>query len=199
MNKDYIIRRIEEADKRIKELLEHGDIKKISEEERHRLVIFFRQRSLHRLQTARIIYEASGKDNYEDYGEAVGAGYYSMYYIVHGYVAANYHIKLKEGTPGVHAITLHFILYYLVKTNKLARNLYEEYCKALEMTAETHAFNLEEYREAAFEYAAQYDDQKSQREKFTYFTTTTAVKEEAKRAIEVAEQFINKMLELIES
>jgi len=45
----------------------------------------------------------------------------------HSFLALKYKTKLREGLRGVHIITEYIILYYLVKTKKLAAHLYDNY------------------------------------------------------------------------
>ena len=97
-----------------------------------------------------------------------------MYYVVHSFLALQYKTKLREGIRGVHAITEYIVLYYLVKTKKLAKHLYEEYVKAYETTAQTQKLSVEDFQEKAFEYAQQYDKSRTAREVFTY-TVTPAI------------------------
>ncbi len=120
-----------------------------------------------------------------------------MYYIVHSYLALKYDRKLREGVRGVHAITLHLVVYYLVKTGKLAKHLYEEYCNALEEAAEVQAFDLGEYQKTAFAYAKEYQQQREKRERFTYFVSQNAEKHHAENSIKVAEEFINTIRQLM--
>ncbi|MEK6960905.1 MAG: hypothetical protein AABX47_07055 [Nanoarchaeota archaeon] len=129
------------AESSIRKLTESGDLKKITPQDANRIGDFFETRSMNRLQTAKLIYESSRNNEkklpatYSDYSEAVAAAYYSMFYIVHAYLACVYNTKLREGIRGVHAITNHLVLFYLVKTNKLAKHLYEEYLATLETTS----------------------------------------------------------------
>ena len=131
---DIIKKKIEIAERRILELIKAGDLKNLPDAEKYQISRFYEEKSRNRLETAKIIYNAS-KDSdknggkYKDYAEVVSAAYYSMYYIVHAFLALKYKTKLREGLRGVHAITEYVILYYLVKTKKLAEHLYDEYLK----------------------------------------------------------------------
>ena len=195
---DVIKEKIEIAEKRVLELTKLGNLKKLSETEKHQISRFYEEKSKNRLQTAKIIYNTSkglnkegiGKD-YRDYGEVVAASYYSMYYIVHAFLALKYKTKLREGLRGVHAITEQIILYYLVKTKKLAKHLYEEYLKTYETTAQIQKLSLDDFQEQAYGYAEQYDKSHTAREIFTYNVTPNVEEYHAKQAINVAEEFIN--------
>jgi len=141
---DLIKKKIVIAEKRILELTQSGDLKKLSETEKHKISDFYQEKSRNRLETARLIYNASMdydkkgiSREYKDYAEVVAAAYYSMYYIIHAFLALNYKTKLREGLRGVHAITEYIILYYLVKTKKLAKHLYEEYLKMSEFSIQS--------------------------------------------------------------
>ena len=196
--KDFITKKLEETEKRIKELLEDGSLKKINSSERSIVAAFFDRKSLNRFQTTQIIFrESSTSTDYCDYSEAVGSGYYSMYYIVHAYIAKKYGLKLREGVRGVHAITLHLIIYYLIKTNKLSRHLYEEYCAAMNLTAEIQAFNPDEFQKDAFSYAQKYEKERGKREMFTYFIAKNAEKSHAESTLQVAEKFIAAIREIM--
>ncbi|MBU1204794.1 MAG: hypothetical protein KKE93_02710 [Nanoarchaeota archaeon] len=195
---DVIKNKIKIAEKRVLELVKAGNLKKLSETEKHQISRFYEEKSKNRLETAKIIYNASKgsykegiSEGYKDYAEVVAAAYYSMYYIVHAFLALKYKTKLREGLRGVHAITEHIILYYLVKTKKLAKHLYEEYLKTYETTAQIQKFNVEDFQEQAYKYAKQYDESRTAREIFTYNVTPSVEEYNTKQAISAAEEFIN--------
>lgn len=190
--KDIIKNKVEIAEKRILELTKLGDLKKLSETEKHQISKFYEEKSKNRLETAKIIYNASkNNQEYKDYAEVVAAAYYSMYYIVHAFLALKYKTKLREGLRGVHIITEYIILYYLVKTQKLAKHLYEEYLKTFETTAQVQKISIEDFQGKAYEYAKQYDKTRTAREIFTYNITFNVEEYNAKKAIDTAEEFIN--------
>ncbi len=197
--KDYIAQRIAEAEKRIQELLKANDIKKITETEAYRVSEFYLQKSINRIQTAKIILKESlnKENNYTDFGEAVSTSYYSMYYIIHCFIALKYRVKLREGVRGIHAITIHLLLYYLIKTNLLARHFYEEYRKNLDAAAQIQAFNPEEYQEESYKYAQDYEQQRTDREIFTYSISRTAAENHAQHSIQIAEEFITTLRQLL--
>ena len=198
MSEDFIKKKIGEAENRVQELLKKGDLRKITEKESYQFSQFFENKSLARLETAKIIFSASqNSQSYCDFSETVSAAYYAMYYTVHAFLAKEYQRKVREGLRGVHAITLHLIVYYLIKTEKLAKHLYEEYCTALEAAAEIQAFQKEEYQEKAFSYARNYQQQREKREQFTYFVSKNAEQSHAKQALEIAEEFISTIRELM--
>jgi len=189
---DLINKKVIIAEKRIIELIQSGDLKSLSETEKYQISKFYEAKSMNRLETAKIIYSASNtSEGYKDYSEVVAAAYYSMYYIVHSFLALSYKIKLREELRGVHAITEYAILYYLVKTNRLAKHLYEEYVKAFETTAQIQKINIEDFKEKAYGYAEQYSKSRSARETFTYNVTPIVEKFNAENAIKSAEEFIN--------
>jgi len=195
---DLITKKIEIAEKRIIELMKSGDLKKLSETDALMISKFFKDKSKNRLDSAKLIYSASqnsGKfslaNDYNDYAEAVASAYYSMYYIVHSFLALKYRSKLSEDIRGVHAITEYIILYYLVKTKRLAKHLYEEYTRALETTAQIQKITIEDFQEKAFEYVRKYDKNRSDRETFTYTITKSVEEYAAIHAIKIAEEFIN--------
>lgn len=185
------------AERSIRSLTEAGDLKKLPAQEAIQIASFYEARSLNRLQTAKLVYEASAKegkritDLYSDYSEAVSAAYYAMFYIVHAYLATLYKTKLREGVRGVHAITHHIVLYYLVKTKQLAQHLYEEYLATLETTSSIQNITLEDFQPRAQQIAKEYDKTRHAREIFTYNTSPSIEAHHAERAIKTAEEFIN--------
>ena len=195
---DLIKKKIEIAEKRILELLKSGDLKKLPEKEGYQISDFYKKKSENRLETAKIIYNTSKSNSeYKDYAEVVSAAYYSMYYIIQSFLALNYRIKFKEMLRGVHIITEYAILYYLIKTKKLATHFYEEYLKALETTAEIQKINIEDFQEQAYDYAEKYDKSRSAREKFTYFSNIEVEEYNAMQAINIAEEFNNTIKQLM--
>ena len=206
MNTEKIIQnKINIADKRIKELNSSGDIKKLQENEANQIAQFYIERSANRLETAKLIKEiSSGKEQtdfvskkYNDYGECVSAAYYAMYYIVHAYLAKVYKTRLREDVRGVHAITTQLILYYLVKTERLARHLYDEYQKTLGTVAKIQNFTLDDFQSEAYKLAEKYDQSRDARETFTYKVTKNAEERYAQQTIEIAEEFINTIRRLM--
>ncbi len=193
---DKIKKKIKIAEKRIKELTDIGDIKKISEKEKYLISKFYTDKSENRLKSAKIIYkESNNSDSYNDYAEVVAAAYYSMYYIVHAFLALKYKTKLKQEVRGVHIITEYIILYYLIKTNMLAKNLYEEYLNTFQTTAQVQ--RLEDFQKKAYSYAQKYDKVRSNREIFTYNVSSSVEEFHANHALETAEEFINKIKEIM--
>src|SRR3989344_7761571 len=201
---DLIKKKIVIAEKRILELTQSGDLKKLSETEKHKISDFYQEKSRNRLETARLIYNASMdydkkgiSREYKDYAEVVAAAYYSMYYIIHAFLALNYKTKLREGLRGVHAITEYIILYYLVKTKKLAKHLFEEYLKTFETAAQIQKINIEDFQEEAYDYVKKYNKSRSAREIFTYNIAANIEEYHAKQAINAAEEFINRIRQLM--
>ena len=193
---DIIKKKIEIAERRILELTKAGDLKNLPDAEKYQISKFYEEKSRNRLETAKIIYDASKNSDenirgYKDYAEVVSAAYYSMYYIVHAFLALKYKTKLREGLRGVHAITEYIILYYLVKTKKLAEHLYNEYLKTFETAAQIQKLSLDDFQEKAYRYAEQYNKSRSSREIFTYNATPNVEEYHAKQAINTAEEFIN--------
>ncbi len=193
------------AEKRIKDLYSSEALKKLQEDEANSIAKFYLEKSRNRLETARIILEisesrerlASATKNYNDYSECVSAAYYSMYYVVHAYLAKVYKTRLKEDVRGVHAITSQIILYYLVKTEKLAKHLYEEYQKTLDTVAKIQNLTIEDFQLEAYKMAEKYEQSKDARETFTYAVNKEAEEHHAQQTIEIAEEFINTIQQLM--
>ncbi len=187
---DIIEKKMNIAEKSIKSLILSEDLKKVSNS--IEIANFYETKALNRLQSTRLIYSASSSNvGYSDYGEAVAASYYSMYYIVHSFLALVYKTKLMEDVRGVHAITHNIILYYLVKTKMLAAHLYEEYVKTLETTEKIHKLTIDSFQEEAFSYAKKYDKSREAREVFTYQTSAKIEATHSEKSIKIAEEFVN--------
>ena len=195
---DLIKKRVAIAEKCIIGLNKSCDLKSLSEMEKYKISGFYEEKSKNRLETAKIIYNASKKnEGYKDYSEVVSAAYYSMYYIVHAFLALNYKTKLREGLRGVDAITEYIILYYLVKTKRLAKHLFEEYLKTFETAAQIQKINIEDFQEEAYGYVKKYNKSRSAREIFTYNIAANIEEYHAKQAINEAEEFINRIKQLM--
>jgi len=195
---NLIKNKIIQAEKRILELSKSGDLKSLSEQEKYSISSFYEEKSKNRLESARIIYKASKNNKtYRDYAEVVSAAYYSMYYIVHAFVAFNYKIKIRENIRGVHAITEHLILKYLVKTGVLANKLYQDYLQTFHTAAEVQKIPLSDFQIKAYEYAKKYDKSREAREMFTYNVTPLVESRNAEESLKIAEEFINTLRQLM--
>lgn len=85
IRKDILI-----AEKRVLELNENEELKRLSEIDKYKIANFFKEKSKNRLETARLVYNASKNIenkkinnifmDYCDYSEVVAASYYEMYY-----------------------------------------------------------------------------------------------------------------------
>lgn len=204
MNEDELIKKkIEIAERRVLEMRKSGEIKNLSESEKYGISNFYEEKSKNRFKSAKILYNASNKykkesnRNYHDYSEVVSAAYYSMYYIVHSFIALKYKLKLKEDLRGVHAITEHLILYYLVKTGVLAKHLYKEYLRTLQITSDVQKIPLSNFQIKAYEYSKKYGQNRVAREKFTYNTGLSAEARNAEDALRIAEEFISTIRQLM--
>ncbi len=198
-------KREEIAEKAVRELVQAGSLKKLSDVMANQIAVFYENKCLNRLQTAKLVYEASRDlekrkglgSGYADYSEVVAAAYYAMYYVVHAYLALAYKTKLRERVRGVHAITHNLVLYYLVKTKMLAKHLYEEYLETLETTFSIQR-TVESFQPEAHKYAEKYDEARDAREIFTYNTTPNIEAHHAEKAVKTAEEFINTVRQLMQ-
>lgn len=199
--------KITEAKREVEKLLDSQNLKKLPEDIKDKIAKFYEEKSRRRMETAALVFSYSSdakkrqtgevSKEYADYSEVVVASYYAMYYIVHAYIAKKYAVKIGENLRGVHVITHNLVLYYLVNTNKLAAHLYEEYKKTMETTAELQKISIDDFQEKAFWYAEKYAERKAAREKYTYYVTRSAEEHHAKRAQEVAQEFIQTIRELM--
>lgn len=200
---ELIKKKIAIAEKIILQMINAGDMKTLSEQEKYSISEFYEEKSKNRLKSAKIIYDSSNKNkksqnsDYTDYPEVVSAAYYSMYYIVHSFVALKYKLKLREQLRGVHAITEHLILYYLVKTGILAKHLYQEYLQTFQTTAEIQKIPLSNFQIKAYEYAKKYDQSREAREIFTYNITPSVEARNAEEALRIAEEFTSTIRQLM--
>lgn len=204
---DEINKKIAEAEKSITRLIQAGDLKKLPGTSKYQIAKFYESKGLKRLETAKLIYEISKDDkkkklndlseDYDDYSEVVAAAYYAMYYIVHAYLAGQYKTKLGEDIRGVHAITQHIILYYLVKTKRLAKHIYQEYMNTFETAAQVQRIDVEDFQEEAYSYVETYGKSRGAREDFTYKTTSSVEAHHAEQAISVAEEFVSTVRQLM--
>jgi len=177
--------RIKQAENRVTELVANNSIKKIKNYEH--IATFYELKSLSRFRTGKLIFD-NCTESYSDYSEVVAASYYAMYYIVHSFLAKAYKIKLREDTRGTHAITYNLVIYYLVKTNKIAKHLLNEYIST--MDSASAVLGLDDFKDKAYSLARKYKTAKNSRESFTYSTTTVAEKRHALKALKASKEFI---------
>src|SRR3989338_9218509 len=111
IHENSIQKNILRAETRLKELRDTGSIKNLTDIEKIEIKMFYEKQCLKRFQTAKLLYAIS-KDtdmkrlnnipiDYTDYAEIVATSYYSMYYIIHAYIAGMYNIKIADDTRGI--------------------------------------------------------------------------------------------------
>jgi len=175
-----------QAEKRIMQLVKEKSIIKIKNS--LKIADFYEKKSLARFKSARIIHN-SANDIYSDYSEVVSACYYSMYYVVHSYIAKIHSSRIDDDIRGVHAITLSMVYYYLVKTKKIAMHLFREYNNAFENAS--NLLKIDDFQKQAVSLADSFRATRNSREDFTYSTTKVAEKRHASIALKSAEEFIS--------
>ena len=204
MKPEEVKKRIEEADIVIQNLLRENKISKLSEIERIKYLNFYKKQANLSLIAADLLYNISTEklskefhkleQNYECYLWVINSSYYSMFYAVHALLAyKNTRILEKQG---IHKITAHALVYYCLKNDFIAKELYEQFVESQKEAAEL--FNLEEFQKRAAELASKYFFEADKRTKFTYEIGEEAKKQNALTSLQRAKEFLNEIEKIIE-
>lgn len=132
--------------------------------------------------------------NYECFLWVINPSYYCMFYAVHALLAYKGVRILSE--QGVHKITAHALVYFCVKNNFIAKELYEQFVQSQREAAEL--LNLDDFKERAEDLASKYFYEVEKRSKFTYETEEEAKQRHADTSLQRAKEFLNEVEKIIE-
>lgn|SRR3989344_8503029 len=197
-------KKIREADSIILNMIREDKIIKLSDQEKIRFVNFYKKQANLSLIAADLLYNISTEreskdfhklnDDYECFLWVTNASYYSMFYIIHALLSYK-GIRITS-QQGIHKITAHALVYYCIKTNFIAKELYEQFIKIQEEI--TELFNLEYFQKRAVDLTTKYFYETEKRSKFTYETTEDIKQQHAKTSLQRAREFINEIEKIIE-
>lgn len=195
--------RIKEADSVITNLIrERKVITKLSESEKTKFANFYRKQAKLSVIAADLMYEISTERtskefhklnlDYESFLWVINPSYYSMFYAVQA-LLAHKGIRILS-SQGVHKTTAHALVYFCVKNNFIAKELYEQFVQSQREAAEL--MNLEDFKGKAEELANKYFYEAEKRAKFTYETEEEAKQRHAHTSLQRAKEFL-KEIEII--
>lgn len=194
---------IRDADSVILNLIQENKIIKISEQEKSRFMNFYKKQANLSLIASDLLYnistEKSSKEfhrldeRYECFLWAINSSYYSMFYAVHALLAYK-GIRILT-IQGIHKITAHALVYYCIKNNFIAKELYEQFIenqnKAIEL------LNIEDFKKKAIDLTSKYIYEIEKRSKFTYETTEEVKQKHAFTSLKRAKEFLNEIEKII--
>lgn len=189
-------KRLNEIKRRVESLVKEGIIRK---EKEKKFVEFFLNNSRNSLDSAKLLFEISTKDNlktsfglpgFNGFLWVINSSYYSMFYMARALLESQ-GIKIKTDLS-IHAITFGALVYYFYLTGKLEKKLVEDFADAGEEASEILG------KEKAKSLVEDYFYEKQKRATFTYEMGVIAMQNKSQTSLERAKRFneeIRKMLE----
>lgn len=205
MNRREFEKRAKEAEMVIPPLINGGEIiTKRPEHEMARFAEFYRKQANLSLIAADLLFiistEKEAKEfhrldpGYEGFLWVVNPSYYSMFYAVHALLAhRGVRILSKQG---VHNKTGHALVYFCVKNNFIAKELYSRFMESQSEAAEL--LSLDDLREKAIQLASKYFYEAEKRSRLTYETDEEAKRKHAHTSLKRAKEFLNEIEQIIE-
>lgn len=137
------------------------------------------------------------EEDFECYMWAVVCSYYSMFYAVNSALATR---SIKIGDEIVHKAALNCLIFYFLKTGRLAKHLLEEYeimqDEVLELIGSEQKI-LQKMQKRAFELIQSFDFERKKRGTFQYKITIDVKKTVAQTSLNRAKNFLFEMEKLI--
>lgn len=196
--------RIKEAVKIITELIrEKKIVTSLSEREKIKFTSFYLKQANLSLITADLLYKISTQksskefhklnSDYECFLWVVNPSYYFMFYSVHALLAYK-GVRISQ-EQGIHKKTAHALIYFCVKNDFIAKELYEQFMESQHEAAEL--LNLEEFKEKAGGLADNYFYELKKRSRFTYETEEGAKERHATTSLKRAKEFLAEIEKII--
>ncbi len=196
--------RIKEADTIITSLISEGKIVKLSEQEKIRFINFYKKQANLSLIAADLLYALSTEkdskefhkldSDYECFLWVINLSYYSLFYIVHALLAYR-NVRILSD-QGIHKITAHALVYYCIKNNFIAKELYGQFVESQIEAVEL--FNLEDFKKRAMDLTTKYFYEVGKRARFTYETEEEAKQRHANTPLQRAREFLSEIEKIIE-
>lgn len=204
MNKRQFEKRLQEADRAVATFVQQGDVlTKQPEQERMRFRAFYRKQANMSLIAADVLYSVSteegtkrfhklGKD-YEAFLWVINSAYYSMFYACQALLASRgVRIRSKQA---VHAKTAHALLHFCVRSNYIAKELYERFLESQNEAAEL--LSLEAFKDRQRELTASYLHEAKKRALLTYEIDYEAKKNHALTSLNRAKDFLSEIEQIL--
>ena len=188
-------KKLKEAESRIKQFIREGTIKP-KENPEH--IDFYLKNADDSIDSAKVLFELStnpdkqqylGFTNFNGLLWVVNASYYSMFYMARA-LLENGGIKIKTDLS-IHAITFDSVIYYFYLTEKLQKELLDDFIEAKEDASELLG------KQKADELMEEYFFEKKKRGTFTYNMGEVLVQSKAKTSLERAQKFRRELKKII--
>jgi len=163
-----------------------------------RFINFYRKQADLSLIAADILYNISTEkaakefhkldEDYECYLWVINSSYYSMFYAVNALLAYREVRILSE--QGIHKTSAHALVYFCVKNNFIAKELYEQFVESQQEAVEL--LNFEEFKKKAKDLIDKYFYEAEKRSRFTYETEEGVKQRYANTSLQRAKEFFNK-------
>ena len=189
-------KRINEIKKRVANYIKDGIIRKREEK---KFVEFFLSNARNSLDSAKLLFEVSTKNNlknslgfvdFNGFLWVINASYYSMFYTARA-LLENEGIKIKTELS-IHAVIFDALIYYFYLTDKLQKKFIEDFAEAKEEASEILG------EEKAKELIEDYFYEKKKRALFTYEMGAIAMQNKAQTSLERAKRFNEEIRKIIE-
>lgn len=200
-------KRIKEVESNIPKYLEE---KLMTRKEEHKnLVNFYLKTAKMSLRVAEVLFDLSKnnepkeklsiENEFECYLWVTVCSYYSMFYTANGALA---NLGIKIGDKIAHKITSDCLIFYFIKTGKLANHYYEEYEESMNNALDVMGMDEEKIREKlqrkAIDLIQTFDFEKKKRGDFQYKTIVPIKENLAKTSLERAKTFLYEIEILVE-
>lgn len=169
-------------------------------EKDYRFVDFFLKNSKNSLETAKLLFEVSTKQNLKEYLGVpdfdgflwvINSGYYSMFYAARA-LLESIGLKIKERDYSIHKLTFEALVYYLYLTGKLERKLIESFAESASESAEVLG------KEKAEKLIEDYMFERSKRSQFTYEMGLLAIRNKAQTSLDRAKGFVEETRKILD-
>lgn len=201
---DLLEKEIRESETIVKELVERDEIiTRLPETDSQKFVGFYLKQSEVALRTAALLFEISTNEeekrhhklqpDFETLLWAINSAYYSMFYAVNALLAGK-GIKIKS-EQGVHRKVAHAFVYFFIRSDLLARKLFDEFSKAQQEASELLGF--EEFEKKAKMLSKDLDYERKKRRTFTYETTDSIKQTTAQTSLVRARNFFETIKSLL--
>ncbi len=196
--------RVREADSAITEMIRERKVVKLSDAEKIKFIRFYRKQAELSLSAAVVLQAVSLsktakefhklEENYECFLWVINPSYYSMFYAAQALLAYK-GIRLLV-SQSIHKLTAHALIYYCVKNNFIAKEMYERFVQGQQDAAVL--LNLEDFQEKAKVLSTKYFSEVGKRAKFTYETEEEVKQRHAQTSLERAKEFLSEVEQIID-
>jgi uncharacterized protein (UPF0332 family) len=197
-------KQIKEADNIILKLIDENKIIiNLSEKEKMRFISFYIKQANLSLIASDLLYDISTKKeskefhklspDYECFLWVLNSAYYSMFYAVQALLAYRGVRILVE--QGIHKITANALIYFCIKNNFIAKELYTQFVRSQIEAAEL--LNLEDFKGRAIDLTEKFFHESEKRSKFTYETGKEVKQAHATTSLQRAKEFLNEIEKIL--